>query len=1216
MLSVLNDMYLAMSVDHEVLSKRLHKVNYEAHHEEALGRRCDKTVQWLLQNSEYLEWKNPHHQPKAIWLHGEVGSGKTVAVASLIEDLQGERRAIVGPGYRPLVLYFFCDGKEAAKAETSNVVEVLLRQILVQFPSVGYEMSRSIRKVGGQFSLTLSNGIRILQEALSSVPKVFLIIDALDECTGGKEQLLDALLGAAKDLNHLRLLVTTRSHPGRELRPVFEKWTHLLRQISLAEEYVRGDIDIFLGRQIDQSSDIKFLNRNLKDTVRNTIKDQACGIFLWASIAWEMFLSSSEEWSEVGVENRLEMLLKLGEGGSDSQQSIPNGQQKVSLYGLYEAILKRVPNHDKSRTRRLFLLMVFAQTPLTLEELRIASALEPVHTSLDSVTGNLHVGEFENAVRSMCCPLVKIIRGNSTVMLVHQSVKEYFLEGDHHHRRHSYALKSEEAHLVYSVACLTFLGFADFANTAPYTTAPQTSEIDLRDLESRPFLRYSALHWATHVAQVQFRPEIWEGFLRLTQSGTALVYAFRLFWYTGGKGPFPPDTTPMDILCYMGLDLLVEKAFSEKKEPDGSDLAWAQANAFDSIGRTALHWGASNGHTNVVRILLENGGNPNVEARLEDDSTFTPLTIAAEYGHVEVMKLLMRDTSGDIERGRLLELAAVGGHTEVMEALTASGVDVNVIVGDRSALHAAAFQDHIESVRWLLENGANVNLNDPRHGTPLQVAAYEGNLEIVKLLLDNNADPNLGNGVYGSPLHAAAFRDWKDVARVLIEGGADVKAKVGDYGTVVNAARTNGHTTMVSFLQSFGAPTRAFSAPLRRASILDEPSMYGVALVEQEIKKGRMPGLEKRKKKFIQGLLSAVEDGNKRRLEVMLQIGLNLFKMAVRSDREGFQVLIVKIATMILLEAVKQDFHNGITTMTTLYTSALTFVLDEGKPLLVEKLLSECVKDFNGFIDDGKDNEAKTFEVAAIEVILTVVEAGNEQLIEIVADKWMEAFEGVIGGRFGSNLLSVIGEYGLKWVSAVEQQENNRVMLWGRTAAEVLSAAASGRKKQVSRALSTQFSQTLQSVFDKSKDSAGWLSEECLTQVSQIPMSEISAQRLARLWMLALEFLLATERGGRHGRDCKESQEAILELSRSFLQAADDSDRLVAVIQITHDVFSEKIQDCKDDISLSLLKKDMSSVIDTVIGMYHGTELEKMLNGIKDDILAAVCSNGVVTSSV
>lgn len=1211
--------YLAMSVDHEILSKRLHKVNYEAHHEEALGRRCDKTVQWLLQNSVYSEWKDPHHQPEVIWLNGEVGSGKTVAVASLIEDLRGERRAIVGSGYRPLVLYFFCDGKEAAKAETSNVVEVLLRQILVQCPSVGYEMSRSIRKVGGQFSLTLSNGIRILQEALNSVPKVFLVIDALDECTGGKEQLLDALLGTAKNINHLRLLVTTRSHPGRELRPVFEKWTHLVRQISLTEEYVRGDIDIFLGRQIDQLSDVKFLNRNLKDTVKNTIRDQACGIFLWASIAWEMFLSSGEEWSEAGVESRLEMLRKLGESSSDFQhshdQATPNGQQKVSLYGLYEAILKRVPNHDKSRTRRLFLLMVFAQTPLTLEELRIASVLEPVHTSLDSVAGNLHVGHFENAVRSMCCPLVKIIRGNSTVMLVHQSVKEYFLEDDHHHRRHSYTLKSEEAHLLYSVTCLTFLGFADFSNTAPYTTAPQTSEIDLRDLESRPFLRYSALHWSTHVAQVQFRPEIWERFLRLTQSGTALVYAFRLFWYTGGKGPFPPDSTPMDILCYMGLDLLVEKAFSEQKGPDGSNLAWAKANAFDSIGRTALHWGASSGHTNVVRILLENGGDPNVEARLEDDSTFTPLTIAAEYGHVEVVKLLMRDTIGDIERGRLLELAAVGGHTEVMEALTASGVDVNVIVGDRSALHSAAFQDHIETVRWLLKNGANVNLNDPRHGTPLQVAAYEGNLEMVKLLLDNNADPNLGNGVYGSPLHAAAFRDWKDVARVLIEGGADVKAKVGDYGTVVNAARTNGHTTMVSFLQSFGAPTRAFSAPLRRASILDGPSMYGVALVEHEIKKGRMPGLEKRKKKFIQGLLSAIEDGNKRRLEVMLQIGLNLFKMAVRSDREGFQVLIVNIATMILLEAVKRDFHNGITTMTSLYTSALTFVLNEGKPLLVEKLLSECVKDFNGLIDDGKDDEAKTFEVAAIEVIFTVVEAGNEKLIEIVADKWMEAFEGVIGGRFRSNLLSIIEGYGLKWISAVEQQENDRVMLWGRTAAEVLSAAAFGKRKQVSRALSTQFSQMLQSVFDKSKDSARWLSEECRTQVSQIPMSEISAQRLVRLWMLGLEFLLATERGGRHGRDCKESQEAILKLSRSFLQAADDSDRLLAVIQITRDVVSEKIHDCKDDMSISLLKKDLSSVIDAVIGVYHGTELEKMLNGIKDDISAAV-SNGVVISSV
>lgn len=92
------------------------------------------------------------------------------------------------------MLYFFCDGKETAKSDPSNVLEALLHQVLVQWPSTGYEIDRQIRKAEKQFSLTVTNGVKILQQALSNIPQTYIILDAIDECGGEKAALLSGLL--------------------------------------------------------------------------------------------------------------------------------------------------------------------------------------------------------------------------------------------------------------------------------------------------------------------------------------------------------------------------------------------------------------------------------------------------------------------------------------------------------------------------------------------------------------------------------------------------------------------------------------------------------------------------------------------------------------------------------------------------------------------------------------------------------------------------------------------------------------------------------------------------------------------------------------------------------------------------------------------------------------------------------------------------------------
>lgn len=117
-----------------------------------------------------------------------------------------------------------------------------------------------------------------------------------------------------------------------------------------------------------------------------------------------------------------------------------------------------------------------------------------------------------------------------------------------------------------------------------------------------------------------------------------------------------------------------------------------------------------------------------------------------------------------------------------------------------TAIHAAALHGEVDSVKALLERGADIDLPvaamlgrtddarrlwakasvEDRH-LALSLAADNGHVEIVRLLLDAGEDPNRYNPVGGhshtTPLHQAAASDHEDVVRLLVERGARLDMK-------------------------------------------------------------------------------------------------------------------------------------------------------------------------------------------------------------------------------------------------------------------------------------------------------------------------------------------------------------------------------------------------------------------------------------------------------
>ncbi len=82
-----------------------------------------------------------------------------------------------------------------------------------------------------------------------------------------------------------------------------------------------------------------------------------------------------------------------------------------------------------------------------------------------------------------------------------------------------------------------------------------------------------------------------------------------------------------------------------------------------------------------------------------------------------------------------LLIAQVHGHEDLTELLVQRGADVNQIDrSGRSSLMTAAYHGRLKHVRFLLDNGARVDLKDEDGYTAMELAIEKRHVEIVDLL--------------------------------------------------------------------------------------------------------------------------------------------------------------------------------------------------------------------------------------------------------------------------------------------------------------------------------------------------------------------------------------------------------------------------------------------------------------------------------------------------
>lgn len=228
--------------------------------------------------------------------------------------------------------------------------------------------------------------------------------------------------------------------------------------------------------------------------------------------------------------------------------------------------------------------------------------------------------------------------------------------------------------------------------------------------------------------------------------------------------------TPIHVAARSGSEEATKTVLAAAED---SNCILAAVATVDTKNKTALHYAAENGYTEVAKLLIDAGATVDCE----DSEHRTPAQLAAEHGYLSTLKTVESGKAGD--GPRLLVSASKAGQLLIVQYLLQNNVSPER--GNEHTqtgpLSVAAMQGHNDVVLMLLRHGANMNREDSERKTALHYAVQNGFIEVVQTLLGSQVNINAPDSLRYTPLHHAARCGQVEVARLLLDNGAEVRAR-------------------------------------------------------------------------------------------------------------------------------------------------------------------------------------------------------------------------------------------------------------------------------------------------------------------------------------------------------------------------------------------------------------------------------------------------------
>jgi ankyrin repeat protein len=192
-----------------------------------------------------------------------------------------------------------------------------------------------------------------------------------------------------------------------------------------------------------------------------------------------------------------------------------------------------------------------------------------------------------------------------------------------------------------------------------------------------------------------------------------------------------------------------------------------------------LHEAAAKGDTAEIEKLVKEGERINIQ----DSRSRTPLHVAVYLKKHDAARLLLKLGANanalEIDRYDIVTIAAVANDLEMLKLALDGGASARNITSryDGTALIAAAHLGHAEVVQMLIAAKAPLNHVNNLGWTALMESIVLGNggkshTDTLKALVDAGADVNIPDRQGTTPLQHARRRGYVNMARILEAAGA------------------------------------------------------------------------------------------------------------------------------------------------------------------------------------------------------------------------------------------------------------------------------------------------------------------------------------------------------------------------------------------------------------------------------------------------------------
>ncbi|KAK0512397.1 hypothetical protein JMJ35_005525 [Cladonia borealis] len=837
------------------------------------------TCEWILHSREFDQWMT--NSEPILWVRGPPGVGKTVLAKFVYRQLS---EIMLGDASPPItkklqwasairkrhpvsfqVLAYFLDSGCSVRNSGLSVLQSLLYQVLntdqkfFRYIHGKHLFRRPQRGDSGQYMELLS---AVLQDA--SLSGTVIVLDALDECEEASRSLLIKHLKAIVSQSKIKVLVTSRSIPAKEIEP------SIRIDLDYPNEHVDHDINRYVTTAVKDLARERKLPVELESKITSKLLTFPSKSFLWVQLAIQ---SIAKALTLRDLRNKLERLTP-------------------SLYDLYSEILDPSQGLAAITLRRALYFVMIAEEPLQIQEL---SGLLAISQTWDSrnrswqgsdlnhlrmeIAKNLRVEDvlenkpmnFEEDFMPYFRPLLN--KNERSISLVHFTVQEFLqhprpiadfqatfdlLWLDNSARSDT----MPEVHSIMAILCLQYM-FAVFRDQS----------------DPLGFRVFAARHWTEHArkargCQNEVLKALIMAFFETAEFVSAWLHVLRY-----ARDMVLPSTSDIALilaafdlgslygdLLGVSMESLATKDINQRNPLHFaaannaiSSVYWIKALCtdeemwFDDMStqtdtnlQTPLHLAAQRGHKRIVELLL-NGTNSNFQFDgkvfeilasngykelffvlydktkiREPNHLIHILNQAAKLDSVDLIEKITSDFHSRIGRGlasladltdnriSLLHAALETQSTTVLEFLLnkedfREAVDQNLC----TALHVAADEGNVPIASQLIEKGIYINARDLQGDGALHIASRNGFPELVRLLCEKGAIVDLRNNSGQLPAHLAAQTGDKDILQMLCDYGTNVLAMDREGRTTLHTASKAGQEATVHILVDAGADVDA-----------------------------------------------------------------------------------------------------------------------------------------------------------------------------------------------------------------------------------------------------------------------------------------------------------------------------------------------------------------------------------------------------------------------